>query len=174
MITITIVIPIYNVRDYIKNCIDSILNQTYKDYEVILVDDCGRDDSVAIAEKMLEGKIKYSTLRHDHNRGLSAARNTGVAEAKGEYILFVDSDDSLTHDCLEKLVRMADKTKADITVGNINVIGNGTNIPLLSDKLPDIFTSRDEILESYIYFLIYVLIEEKLLYNVGSFLSQPS
>lgn len=147
---ISIIIPIYNVKDYVKDCIDSILNQTYKDYEVILVDDCGRDESVAIAEKMLEeGQVRYSVLHHDHNRGLSAARNTGFAKAKGEYILFVDSDDTMALDCLEKLVAMADKTKADVTVGNINVIGNGAEIPLLSDKLPELFFSRDEILASY-------------------------
>lgn len=146
---ISIIIPIYNVKDYVKNCIDSILSQTYKDYEVILVDDCGRDKSVAIAEKMLEGKVRYTVLHHDHNRGLSAARNTGFVEAKGEYVLFVDSDDSLSHDCLEKLVNVANKTKADVTVGNVNVVGNGAEIPLLSDKLPNVLSSRDEILNSY-------------------------
>lgn len=147
---ISIIVPVYNVKEYVKDCIDSIVNQTYKEYEVILVDDCGRDDSVVIAENLLkEGHVNYSVLRHDHNRGLSAARNTGFAKAKGEYVLFVDSDDSLAWDCLEKLVTVADKTKADVTVGNINVIGNGSEIPLLSDKLPNLFSSRDEILESY-------------------------
>lgn len=101
---ISIIVPIYNVKDYVKDCIDSIQNQTYKDYEVILVDDCGRDDSVAIAENMLkEGHVNYLILHHDHNRGLSAARNTGFAKAKGEYVLFVDSDDTLSLDCLENL-----------------------------------------------------------------------
>lgn len=159
---VSIIIPIYNVKEYIKDCICSILNQTYKDYEVILVDDCGSDDSVAIAERTLKGNAIYTTLRHDHNRGLSAARNTGFAEAKGEYVLFVDSDDSLSLDCLEKLVTMADKTKADVTVGNINVIGNGTNIPLLSDTLPEMFSSRDEILNSYMKSEWYMMAWNKL------------
>lgn len=147
---ISIIIPIYNVKDYITDCITSILNQTYKDYEVILVDDCGRDDSVALAENMLKGgQVRFTTLRHEHNRGLSAARNTGFSVARGKYVLFVDSDDSLSFDCLEKLAAVADRTGADVTVGNINVVGNGSEIPLLSDNMPEMFSSRDEILASY-------------------------
>lgn len=161
---ISIIIPIYNVKDYVKDCIDSILNQTYKDYEVILVDDCGRDDSVAIAENMLkEGQVNYMVLHHDHNRGLSAARNTGFAKAKGEYVLFVDSDDSISNDCLEKLVTIAGKTEADVTVGDINVIGNDENIPLLSDKLPEMYSSSDEILTSYMNGDWYMMAWNKLL-----------
>lgn len=160
---VSIIIPVYNVRDYIRNCIDSILKQTYKDYEVIIVDDCGSDDSVAIAERMLEGNAIYTILRHDHNRGLSAARNTGFAKAKGDYVLFVDSDDSLSLDCLGKLVTMAEKTGADVTVGDINVVGNDTNIPLLSDKLPELFSSRDEILASYMRGEWYMMAWNKLI-----------
>ena len=93
---VSVVIPIYNVEPYISTCLWSIANQTYKDLEVILVDDCGTDKSMAIAEQFCnayQGPIRFRILHHTHNRGLSAARNTGIDAAQGEYISFVDSDD---------------------------------------------------------------------------------
>ena len=110
---ISIIVPVYNVELYIKECFESIAAQTYKgEIECIFVDDCGQDDSVAILEKLIaeyHGPIQFSIVHHEHNKGLSGARNTGIRHAQGDYLYFIDSDDSITPDCIEKLVALAEK-----------------------------------------------------------------
>ena len=93
----SIVIPVYNVEDYIKECLDSIMNQTFKDYEVIVVNDGTKDNSMDIVKK-----YKVKTINQE-NGGLSAARNNGAKHAKGEYLLFIDSDDTIEPDLLKEL-----------------------------------------------------------------------
>ena len=113
---VSIIIPVYNVAPYIEDCLRSVINQTYVgDIECILVDDCGTDDSIAKAEQMIaeyDGSILFEILHHETNRGLSAARNTGMQKATGEYILFVDSDDEIAEDCIEKMMAIALKDPA--------------------------------------------------------------
>lgn len=110
---ISIIVPVYNVEQYIKECFDSIAAQTYKgDIECIFVDDCGQDDSVAILEKLIaeyHGPIQFSIVHHEQNKGLSVARNTGIHHSLGDYLYFIDSDDTITPDCIEKLVALAEK-----------------------------------------------------------------
>lgn len=106
-ITISIIIPVYKVSAYIERCLKSVMKQTYDHFECILVDDASPDDSITKCERMIEeydGPIQFRILHHKQNRGLSAARNTGIEAAKGDYILFVDSDDLISNDCVEKLV----------------------------------------------------------------------
>jgi len=127
---ISIIIPIYKVEPYIIRCIDSVLNQTYRELEVILVDDCSPDRSMAMAQEYIETSplskdLQFVYLKHEKNRGLSAARNTGVEVAKGEYIFFLDSDDELEYYCIDYLVKLAEKYKnVDIVQGNIQNIGD--------------------------------------------------
>ena len=110
MLGVSIVVPVYNVAPYIESCLKSVMGQTYAgDMECLLVDDCGSDDSMAIAERMIgayTGPIRFQILHHEHNRGLSAARNTGTDAATGDYVLYLDSDDELTQDCIERLMRL--------------------------------------------------------------------
>lgn len=110
---ISIIVPVYNVEQYIKECFDSIAAQTYKgEIECIFVDDCGQDDSVAVLEKLIaeyNGPIQFCIVHHEHNKGLSGARNTGIRKASGDYLYFLDSDDSITSDCIEKLTTLAEK-----------------------------------------------------------------
>lgn len=119
---ISIIIPIYNVAAYITRCLTSITSQTYKNIECILIDDCGTDDSMQIAEEFIEnynGTILFSSFHHEKNRGQSAARNTGIQKASGEYLYFIDSDDTITNDCIETLVGLAQKyPNADYIQGN--------------------------------------------------------
>lgn len=105
---ISIVIPVYNVSAYIEECLDSIAAQTYKgDVECILVDDCSTDDS---REKMTHyingysGEVQFKTIFQKENGRQGTARNAGVAQSTGDYILFVDSDDTITPDCLKVMV----------------------------------------------------------------------
>lgn len=110
---ISIIIPIYNVEPYILLCLNSVANQTLtKDVECILVDDRGNDKSVELAESFIKdyrGDIDFHFLHHEKNRGLSAARNTGIKASTGDYIYFLDSDDELSPDCVESMKAIANK-----------------------------------------------------------------
>lgn len=110
---ISIIVPVYNVEQYIKECFDSIAAQTYKgEIECIFVDDCGQDKSVELLEEMIanyHGDISFSIIHHEHNKGLSGARNTGIRNAIGDYLYFLDSDDTITSDCIDKLAALAEK-----------------------------------------------------------------
>lgn len=104
---VSVIIPVYQVSNYVERCLLSVMNQTYKCIECIIVDDCSTDDSVAKIEGLIdsyEGPINFHILHHEHNRGLSAARNTGTDAAIGNYIYYLDSDDEISLDCIEKLV----------------------------------------------------------------------
>lgn len=104
---VTIIIPVFNISNYIERCLNSVIRQTYKDIECIIVDDASQDDSIIICEKIIsayKGSIEFSLLHHSHNRGLSAARNTGTTSATGDYIYYLDGDDELTPTCIETLM----------------------------------------------------------------------
>ena len=108
---VSIIIPIYNVEQYIYACIESVEAQTYKNYEVILIDDCGADGSMKIVNDYVHHNHnkkdeRWRIIRHEKNKGLSAARNTGINAANGEFLLFLDSDDEITPDCIELMMDM--------------------------------------------------------------------
>lgn len=115
---ISVIIPIYNVEKYLARCLDSVVNQTYPNLEIILVNDGTPDGSVAIAEAYQE-KDKRIKLLHQENAGLSEARNTGIATATGDYIAFLDSDDWLELDAYEYLLQLLVAHDADISIGGI-------------------------------------------------------
>lgn len=109
----SIILPIYNVEKYLRQCVDSILRQSFCDYEIILVDDGSTDSSPALCDE-LEASYPAIKVLHQKNAGLSAARNSGVNMASGEYIIFIDSDDFLTSEhFLEKMKKMT-RTSPDI------------------------------------------------------------
>lgn len=106
---ISIVIPIYNVEKYIHNCLKSVLEQSFQDYELILVDDGSSDSSVEIAEELLsQSNVSWKTFRKE-NGGQSSARNYGLKQANGEYVLYLDSDDVISKDFLKRLYEAFDK-----------------------------------------------------------------
>lgn len=127
MKTISIVIPVYNVEEYIEDCLKSVVKQTYTEgIECIIVDDCGTDNSMNIVRTFLEqytGDIKFTIIRHAKNRGLSAARNTGLHASIGEYVLFIDSDDEITYNCIENLQKPLTCYPYDMVVPNYLVTG---------------------------------------------------
>ncbi len=110
---ISIIIPVYNTESYLRKCLDSIVNQTYRELEIIIIDDGSTDGSGEICD---EYKMSDSRIRvfHTENRGLSCARNLGLDEAKGEWIGFVDSDDWIETDMYEALLNRAVETEADV------------------------------------------------------------
>ena len=104
---VSIIIPVYNVSAYIERCIESVMSQTYKDIECIIVDDATPDDSIVKCEQLIasyQGPIKFSILHHEKNKGIAIVRNTGIIQATGDYIFYLDSDDSISSNCIEKLV----------------------------------------------------------------------
>ena len=124
---ISIIIPIYNVALYIADCLRSVIRQTYDGpLECVLVDDCGTDNSVGIAQKIIaeyEGPIDFRVVHHERNKGLSAARNTGMKDARGDCLFFLDSDDWISDDCIEKLTQPLQQKEFDIVVGNYETVG---------------------------------------------------
>lgn len=141
MVSISIIIPVYNVEQYIEACLKSVIAQTYKGHmECLIVDDCNQDNGIEIAQNIIanyQGPIIFRILHHDQNRGLSAARNTGMKEAIGDYLFFADSDDELTTNCIERLVTGLGDVQYDIVVGDIKTIGNDTLHEYLRLKLDD-------------------------------------
>ena len=111
---ISIIIPAYNIENYIAKCLDSLLNQTYKNLEIIVVDDGSSDDTGKIVD---EYAVKYENIKliHKKNGGVSAARNTGIEVASGYYIGFVDGDDTVDEEMFEVLINNAIKYNADIS-----------------------------------------------------------
>ena len=97
----SIIVPVYNVEKYLKRCLESIVKQTYNNYEVIVVCDKSSDNSEIIADKFIN-KYKWTKI-YEENTGLSKARNLGLAKARGEYILFLDGDDYFENNLLETL-----------------------------------------------------------------------
>lgn len=116
--TVSIIIPVYHVEEYIEECIQSVILQSYPHLEIILVDDCGQDKSCHLAEELLkQSSCKWSCVHHDTNRGLSAARNTGVDAATGDYIYFLDSDDYIAPDTIQRLLDAVHQYKTDVAIG---------------------------------------------------------
>ena len=110
---ISVIIPVYNVEQYLEECVNSVLTQTYKNIEIILVDDGSTDSSGSMCDSF-SSENKNICVVHQKNGGLSAARNTGLSYAKGEYVYFLDSDDYIAEDALEKLCFLAEKDSSDI------------------------------------------------------------
>ena len=110
---ISVLIPVYNVEKYIRRCLDSIKDQTFKDFECILIDDGSPDNCPVICDEYAKIDSRFIVI-HQKNAGVSAARNAGLDAAKGEWVCFVDSDDWVELDYLEKLYNEAEKSNADI------------------------------------------------------------
>lgn len=110
---VSIIIPIYNVEKYIDECIKSVINQTYRNLEIILINDGSTDSSYDICKKYSETDYRIILLNKE-NRGSASAKNSGLKIAKGDYITFVDSDDFIQDDMIEYMVDQIEKTKADI------------------------------------------------------------
>lgn len=124
---ISVIVPVYNVEKYLKICIDSILNQTFKEFELILVNDGSTDNCGKICD-IYKSKDKRIRVIHKKNAGLSSARNVGLDLAKGKYIAFVDSDDYINKNMYEILYSNLIKTDADISICNFQYVNDNSII----------------------------------------------
>ena len=160
---VSIIIPVYNVVDYIERCWKSVNAQTYSNIELIFVDDCGTDESISKLETLIsEGsRFPVQIIKHKKNRGLSAARNTGIEASSGDYIYFLDSDDDLAPSCIEELVAPLGDYDYDFVIGDYKLIGDGGYSPLL---LPEGgIIGNEKIIKAYAEGKWYVMAWNKLL-----------
>lgn len=147
---ITIVVPVYNVEKYIRKCLESIINQTYKNIEIILVDDGSIDNCGKICEEY-KNKDNRITVIHKENGGLSDARNVGIDNSNGEYICFIDSDDYVTNDYVEYLHKLIIKYNCEISICAHKVVyDSGIIISNESDK--EFVMSKLEAIERMLYY----------------------
>ena len=113
MVQLSVIVPVYNVESYLKRCVDSILEQTFEEFEVILVEDGSLDNSLEICNKYSESDKRVKVI-HKKNGGLSSARNAGLNIAKGKYIAFIDSDDYVSKDMFKTMINLAFSSNYDI------------------------------------------------------------
>ena len=146
---ISVIIPVYNVEDYIYRCLTSVYVQTYSNIEVIIVDDCGKDRSIDEVKDFINSHplMRCKLIHHECNKGLSVARNTGLVASTGEYVYFLDSDDDIMPDCIESLVEPLSEYGYDIVVGDYNLVGDGGRSPLNLPQGP--IRTNGEILKTY-------------------------
>lgn len=148
-IDVSIIIPVYNVAPYVEQCLNSVLNQTYDNIEIIVVDDCGTDESMAIVEKL---KIEYNgpkvfrIVKHNCNSGLSSARNTGIKHSNGTWLYFLDSDDYISPECIESLLETSHVCEdLQMVVGAYEFVGNGEmNVVTMKDST-DVLLSNNKL-----------------------------
>lgn len=113
----SIIIPVYNTEQYIESCIKSVLNQTNENFECIIVDDGSNDNSMQIVKKVTKGDSRFKII-HQDNKGLSAARNTGMKNSQGDYLVFLDSDDWFLNNALEILGTILENDDYDVIANN--------------------------------------------------------
>ena len=148
MVKISIVIPIYNAEDHLQRCVDSVLNQTEKNIEIILVDDGSKDNSIEICKNYLN-QDKRVQLIHQENSGVSAARNIGLKVASGKYVTFLDSDDYVEPDYMHKIMGNIHKMEQDeldlMIFGFYRKVGENYSVNLPDAKgnvIKEIFTQK--------------------------------
>jgi Glycosyltransferases involved in cell wall biogenesis len=161
---VSVIIPVYNVSAYIERCLLSVLDQTWQDLEIIVVDDCTPDDSMAIVRRIAQSHLRGSIIRcfaHEQNRGLSAARNTGIKNVTGEYVYFVDSDDYIPHEAIQLLSYATLEEKVDFVIGNYEVEGSDYWAPPLKMTSGTVY-GPENILRQYTAGMWYVMAWNKL------------
>lgn len=124
---ISVIVPVYKVEAYLPACVDSILSQTFSNFELILVDDGSPDACGAMCDSYAHEDSRIRVI-HQENGGLSAARNAGLDIAKGEYVTFVDSDDVIAPDCLQLFTEVTGETNADVVVGSYTEFSDDSNL----------------------------------------------
>jgi len=130
---VSVIVPVYRVMDYLDRCLKSIENQTFEELEIICVNDCSPDGSGAVLARHAAQDDRIRVITHTENRGLSAARNSGLAAATSEYVVFVDSDDWIDPDYIEKMVEAVESTQQPIAV-NLSIVGEGSGWTIIDYK----------------------------------------
>lgn len=153
-IKVSVIIPVYNVEKYLNECLDSIIAQSHNNMEIICINDSSTDNSLKVLQEYAEKDERLTILNQPHNMGPSAARNRGLEVATGKYILFVDSDDYIGKNLIEKTLKCAEKQQADEVFFNCEWVSASNNLGWqpqnvsISDVLEsDIKTGKDVFIE---------------------------
>ena len=141
---VSVIIPVYNVEKYVKECVESVMNQTLKDIEIICIHDAGTDDSWDIVKKLQKEDDRIVLLENEENVGLAATRNVGMDKAMGKYIYFLDSDDMIKKDALEILCKRADEENLDVQIFGADFIYENKDLELKFRTNPRIFKGAYE------------------------------
>ena len=123
MVLFSVVIPTYNAKPSIRKCVDSVLSQTFREFEIVIIDDGSYDGTEKILDTYAENDERIKVF-HIQNSGVSAARRAGIMASTGEYVLFVDSDDTIEKNLLEKLQQTVMNSKPDIIRYQANLLGD--------------------------------------------------
>lgn len=115
---VSIIIPVYNAEKYLRECVESVCNQTYQNLEILLINDASKDSSALLIEQLKLEDSRIKAIHKSQNEGVGAARNTGLDIAQGEYILFIDQDDWMDSNHIADLVELLERTQADIAIAN--------------------------------------------------------
>ncbi|MCQ2420443.1 MAG: glycosyltransferase [Clostridia bacterium] len=145
---ISVIVPVYNVAQFLPRCVDSILAQSFRDFEVILVDDGSTDESGALCEQYAKTDSRIRVI-HQENRGLSGARNTGIEHAVGAYLAFIDSDDFVPGYMLRDLLDTAEQSGADFVKGNYLPFRLEDECQCSSDKAVTVLDTRAALSEHF-------------------------
>lgn len=152
MPTISVIVPVYKVEPYLRQCVDSILAQTFTDFELILVDDGSPDSCGMICDTYANQDLRVRVV-HQENMGLSAARNAGIGLANGEYLTFIDSDDMVSDAYLEKLYDVIGENNSDIAICGMQTFAEenelSSNDVVCTERSPRIMTGREACLSIY-------------------------
>ena len=168
MLSISIIIPVYKVKQYIQRCLESVIYQDFNDVDIecIIVNDCTPDDSMVIVHHIISnyhGLIRFEIVEHKINRGVSAARNTGLSQATGDYVFFIDSDDYLQQDCFRLIIEYLKKfPESDMIVGNVKQC-NGDDILLQKMDKPLYIDDRSILFQRMLRHQIYLYPWNKLI-----------
>lgn len=145
---ISVVVTIYNIEKYIEKCLESIVNQDYKDFEIVLVDDGSNDSSKEIALEFLKDKnVKYLLVEKE-NGGLSSARNAGLNNSNGDYVVFIDGDDYISKDFLLVLNRLIEENKTDFSFCSFSFIKRQDVFEVVEAN--EVLFTRDELLSLFL------------------------
>ena len=124
---ISIIVPVYNTGKYLKECLDSLIEQTYQDIEIILIDDGSTDMSGYLCDGLAKIDKRVEVI-HKQNEGLGLTRNYGLKHAKGKYVLFTDSDDYVDISAIDKMVYSAEKEKAQLVIAGFSKVTEGKKL----------------------------------------------
>lgn len=155
---VSVIVPVYNIEKYIGRCIESIQKQTLEDWELILVDDCGSDDSMEVVKKYAEKDSRIKFIESEKNVGPMVAREKGYEKSTGDYIAFVDGDDTLVYNALDTLYSNAIKCNADIVSGGIvRIRTNNTKLYSAKNNCEGVFNKKD---------IFYKLLKDEFAHNL--------
>ena len=159
---VSIIMPVYNASGTIRDAVDSVLRQTYQNYELIIIEDCSKDDSLSIVRSYEQADSRIRVIENPENKGVAFSRNAGVQAADGDYIALLDSDDVWLENKLEQQIELLEKTKAQFTCASYDFIDEAGQPLLRPHLVPDVIDFQT-ILKENIVLCSSVCVEASLL-----------